>query len=100
MPSHPLAETQSAAAPSTPARPLRERTLLILWPAFLMAGVLEMLTFAVVDPGSLHWFGAAAIEWSRSTVYSVSFFIFWGVIASSAALTALLEGPGPPRSGG
>lgn len=76
-------------------RPLRARALLILWPAFVMAGVLEMLVFAVVDPGSLHWFGADPIEWPRSAVYSVTFLIFWGVIATSAAITQVLEAPGP-----
>lgn len=81
--------------PGTP-RPFRERVLLILWPAFLMAGVLEMLVFVVVDPTQLHWFGAEAIEWSRSAVYSVTFFIFWGAIATSGAITALLEAEGPP----
>ncbi len=28
-----------------------------LWPAFLVAGVIEMLVFAMVDPKHLHWFG-------------------------------------------
>lgn len=84
------------AAPRVPGavRPWRERALQILWPAFLMAGVLEMLVFAVVDPSSLQWFGAEPIGWSRSAVYSVTFFIFWGVIATSGAMTALLEEPG------
>jgi len=77
-----------------PQRPLHERLLLVLWPAFLMAGVLEMLVFAVVDPSGLHWFGADPIEWSRSAVYSVTFFIFWGVISLSGAITMLLESPG------
>jgi len=76
-------------------RPFRERALLILWPAFLMAGVLEMMVFAVVDPSTMHWFGADPIEWSRTAVYSVTFFIFWGAIATSGAITALLEEPGP-----
>jgi hypothetical protein len=75
-------------------RPFRARALLVLWPAFVMAGVLEMLVFAVVDPGSLHWFGAEPIAWSRSAVYSVTFFIFWGVISTSTAITLLLEAPG------
>ena len=56
-----------------------------------MAGVLEMLVFAVVDPGDLHWFGGAPLDWSRQAVYTVTFFIFWGVIAASGALTALLD---------
>ena len=73
-----------------PSRPLRARVLLILWPSFVMAGVLEMLVFAVVDPTALHWPGADTVEWSRSTLYSVAFLIFWGVIASSAAITEFL----------
>jgi len=76
-----------------PRRAFRARALLILWPAFVMAGVLEMLVFAVVDPGSLHWFGSDAIEWSRNTVYSVTFLIFWGVIGLSAAVTQFLDDP-------
>ncbi|HJV60741.1 MAG TPA: hypothetical protein VJ743_07325 [Albitalea sp.] len=69
--------------------------MLILWPAFVMAGVLEMLVFVVVDPTSLHWFGGEPLQWSRSAVYSVTFFIFWIVIATSGAITQLLEAPGP-----
>lgn len=65
----------------------------VLWPSFLMAGVLEMLTFAVVDPRSLHWFGGASIEWPPLAVYTVTFFIFWGVIAVGSALTQLLGAP-------
>jgi len=83
--------TQRLADP--PARPFPSRALLILWPAFLMAGVLEMLVFAVVDPGSLHWFGSDPVDWSRSSVYSVTFLIFWAVIGLSGAITALLESP-------
>ena len=98
MPSHLAVDTTLQGGPAPRPRPFRERALLILWPAFLMAGVLEMMVFAVVDPSSMHWFGAEPIEWSRSAVYSVTFFIFWGVIATSGAITALLEEPGPPSS--
>jgi hypothetical protein len=63
-----------------------------------MAGVLEMLVFVVVDPTTMHWFGADPVDWSRSAVYSVTFFIFWGVIATSGAITLLLEAPGPSSS--
>lgn len=90
---HPVADI-GAREPQPPARGrMLQHALLILWPSFLMAGVLEMLVFAVVDPSSLHWFGAEAIDWSRSAVYSVTFFIFWGVIATSGAITRLLEMP-------
>lgn len=70
---------------------MKQRALTILWPAFLMAGVLEMLVFAVIDPGDLHWFGGAPVELSNQAVYTVTFLIFWGVIATAGALTSLLE---------
>jgi hypothetical protein len=70
---------------------VKRRALTILWPAFLMAGVLEMLVFAVVDPGSLTWFGSVPIDWPRQAVYTVTFLIFWFIIATAGALTALLE---------
>ena len=73
-------------------RPFRERALLILWPAFVMAGVLEALVFAVVDPESLHWFGSAtALDWSASAVYSVTFLIFWVVGANARTSEFLIS---------
>ena len=73
-------------------RPTMKRLgMTILWPAFLMAGVLEVLVFAVVDPGELHWFGGAVIAWPAQAIYSISFLIFWGVISTAGALTALLS---------
>ena len=69
----------------------RLRAMAILWPAFLMAGVLEMLVFALVDPAALHWFGGAAVELPPSAVYTLAFFVFWAVIATAGALTQLLE---------
>jgi hypothetical protein len=66
------------------------RFITILWPAFLMAGVLEALVFVVVDPNEFQWFGGPLIGWSPRAIYSVTFLIFWGVIATSSALTALL----------
>jgi hypothetical protein len=66
------------------------RMLWVLWPSFLMAGVLEMLVFSLVDPGSLQWFGGAPVEWSSSAVYTVAFFLFWIIISTAGALTQLL----------
>ncbi|WP_297401917.1 hypothetical protein [Hydrogenophaga sp.] len=61
----------------------------IAWPAFLLAAVLEMVVFALVDPGDLHWAGQP-LAWSRQAVYTVSFFAFWGVTLASSALSVLL----------
>ncbi|MEO7150922.1 MAG: hypothetical protein ABIX46_04305 [Burkholderiaceae bacterium] len=89
----PRHDPDPAGLPAGVAHLLRARALQILWPAFLMAGVLEALVFVVVDPLSLHGFGAGPLGWSASAVYSVAFLIFWGVIATSGALTALLDVP-------
>ena len=69
---------------------MKQRALRVLWPAFLMAGVLEMLVFAVVDPNDLHWFGGSAIGWSSQAIYTVTFLIFWGAVATAGAITVLL----------
>ncbi|HEX7441328.1 MAG TPA: hypothetical protein VF319_14650 [Caldimonas sp.] len=69
---------------------MKQRALRILWPAFLIAGVLEMLVFAVVDPRELRWFGGPLIGWPPLTIYSVTFLMFWGAVATAGALTALL----------
>lgn len=63
------------------------------WPSFLMAGVLEMLVFSLVDPTQLHWFGGAPVELSPMAVYTLAFFVFWIVIALAAALSQLLAEP-------
>jgi hypothetical protein len=86
--------TPRATDPAAPgARGTRGAALLILWPSFLMAGVLEMLVFVVVDPRRLQWFGAEPLDWSPSAVYSVTFLIFWAVISASGVITRLLEAP-------
>lgn len=61
----------------------------IAWPAFLMAGIAEMLVFAFVDPAELRWFGDPLI-FSRETIYTITFFIFWIITITSSSLTTLL----------
>lgn len=69
---------------------MRRLALTVLWPAFLMAGVLEALVFVVVNPEELRWFGGPAVALSTSAVYTVTFLIIWAVMSTSGALTALL----------
>ncbi len=73
--------------------PKSTRLLCILWPAFVMAGVLETLIFAVVDPQHLQWFGTTPVEWQPTTLYSVAFLVFWLVIAIAAGMTQFLAHP-------
>lgn len=51
-----------------------QRLMWIAWPAFLMAGVLEMLVFALVDPQDMHWFGQP-LALSREGVYTIAFLL-------------------------
>ncbi|MGN6529961.1 MAG: hypothetical protein ACTHL8_26515 [Burkholderiaceae bacterium] len=78
---------------------MRHRTLTILWPSFLMAGVLEGVVFSLVDPrdiGVERW----ADGLSPLGVYTLGFLLFWAVVSCASALTALLvleqDGAPPP----
>lgn len=68
---------------------MQKRLMWIVWPAFLMAGVLEMLVFAMVDPQDMRWFGSP-LDVSRQGIYTVAFFVFWIAIAVAGGLTTLL----------
>lgn len=66
-----------------------QRMMWIAWPAFLVAGMLEFLVFACVDPEELSWFGGT-LPLSRQGLYTVAFFAFWFLAMVSSALTTLL----------
>jgi hypothetical protein len=87
------ANASDALTTETPATSmLAQRIMWILWPSFLMAGVLEILVFAMVDPQDLHWFGQA-VQLSREGIYTIAFFAFWFITMLSSALTVLLAIP-------
>lgn len=69
---------------------LAKRMMWVAWPAFLVAALLEMLVFALIDPRDLHWFGHP-LALSRQGVYTVAFFAFWALAMLSSGLTALLS---------
>lgn len=68
------------------------RLVTVLWPAFLAAGVMEMLVFAFVAPSELHW-GKAFIDMPPAGIYTLAFFAFWGVTSLSSWLTLALSVP-------
>ncbi len=72
-----------------------QKLMWVAWPAFLVACVLEMLVFAVVDPESLHWFGHP-LALSNQGIYSMAFLLFWLVSCAAGSLTLLLAQPGEP----
>ena len=63
--------------------------MFIFWPSFLMAGVMEIAVFAMVDPQDLHLFNQT-IDVSRQGIYTLSFFIFWIICAASSCLSLFL----------
>lgn len=65
---------------------LAQRWRSIAWPAFLAAAIMEMVVFAFVDPGDI-----APLGWSRNGVYTLAFFVFWGVTLFSSGITCLLS---------
>lgn len=72
------------------ANDLVQRVLWILWPAFLVAAVAELLFFALFDPADLHLFGQP-LDIARTPVYTIGFFVFWAIGAAASALTTLLQ---------
>lgn len=68
---------------------LTQRLMWIVWPAFLVACVIEALVFTVVDPRDLQWFGHP-LSISPEGVYTLAFFVFWVLTTASSALTTLL----------
>jgi hypothetical protein len=67
-----------------------KRLIWILWPSFIVAAAAEALFFTVFDPRDLTVFGEP-IEASRTAIYSVGFFLFWGFAAASSALTCFFQ---------
>ena len=68
------------------------------WPAFLMASVLELVVFAMVDPADVQWMGHP-LEISRSSVYSLGFFLFWGICFFGNVLMMFLNCATCPGAG-
>jgi hypothetical protein len=67
--------------------------MVVLWPAFVAACLLEVAVFAFVDPAMLHMPDGSALPLTRTAVYSLGFFLFWGACALAAgAALWLAEG--------
>lgn len=74
-----------------------KRMMWILWPSFLVGGIAEGVFFTLIDPQELYLLGEP-VHWSPTAVYSVGFFLFWGVAAASSALTCFLQRGGDELS--
>lgn len=63
--------------------------VLIGWPAFLAACLLQGLVFAVIDPAEVHWPGQQS-QPTRQAVYTVAFFLFWLIAMACSSLVLWL----------
>jgi hypothetical protein len=84
-------EQSDVATGSGESRGLR-RWLLMVWPAFLAACLLEALVFSMVDPREVRWFGHA-LHPTRQAAYTVAFFAFWLVSMACSGLVLWLAAP-------
>jgi hypothetical protein len=68
---------------------LAQRLMWIVWPAFLVAGLADVIFFMLFDPIDLHVFDNP-LDISREAFYTFGFFGFWGLAIASSALTVFL----------
>ena len=69
-----------------------KRWVLITWPSFLAACLLEALVFSAVDPSEVNWPGQTT-QPSRQAVYTAAFFSFWLIAMASSSLVLWLSKP-------
>lgn len=73
------------------------RTLMwILWPAFIVGGIAEVIFFTLFDPMELPFSdtvlaGGQQLGENRMMVYTIGFFVFWFFAAASSAFTCFLQ---------
>ncbi|MBD3671562.1 MAG: hypothetical protein HUJ29_12405 [Gammaproteobacteria bacterium] len=72
--------------------PRIQRMIAVLWPSFIMAGVATILFFTAFDPRDF-LITTRFAELSRLGAYSIGFFLFWLLTASSCLLTCYFQRP-------
>jgi hypothetical protein len=69
---------------------LARRLAIVVWPAFLVAGVLEIAVFAFVDPSAVHAPDGRPLGLSDLAIYSLAFFVFWALVSVGCLLALRL----------
>jgi len=82
-----------------PDTPKIQRVIAVLWPSFLTAGVATILFFTAFDPSAL-LIDTPFADASRLGAYTVGFFLFWLLTASSCILTCYFQRPCAPGGPG
>ena len=76
--------------------PTCQKTVSVLWPAFLTAGLATILFFTAFDPVVLLQETRFA-DTSRLGAYSIGFFLFWLLTTTSCAMTCFFRKPCNPK---
>lgn len=58
----------------------------VLWPAFIAAGIAEIVFFTAIDPQQLYLLGQP-VELPAIATYSIGFLMFWLICAGSSLMT-------------
>lgn len=69
---------------------MKFKSILVLWPSFLVAGIVNSLFFTLFDPLELVVNGESLFD-SRVLAYSLGFFACWLFAGLSSALTLFFE---------
>ena len=72
--------------------PKTQKFIAVLWPSFLSAGVATILFFTAFDPQLMMALGGFE-QISRLGGYTIGFFLFWLLTASTCALTCYFQRP-------
>ncbi|MEJ2142730.1 MAG: hypothetical protein P8Y24_10340 [Gammaproteobacteria bacterium] len=72
--------------------PKIQRIIAVLWPSFLTAGLATILFFTAFDPQLLMQVSGYG-HISRLGGYTIGFFLFWILTASTCALTCYFQKP-------
>lgn len=72
--------------------PMVQKLIAVLWPSFLTAGLATILFFVAFDPQLIVAVSGYG-DISRLGGYTIGFFLFWILTASSCALTCYFQRP-------
>ena len=65
------------------------KLMAVLWPAFVMALVGDLLFFTVIDPAELYFLGRQ-VDLGPLATYTIGFVLFWALACASSAFTYFL----------
>lgn len=67
-----------------------QRIIWIMWPSFIVAGLMTIVFFTLVDPADLSIFGVSLQDY-RIATYSSGFLLFWVFFAGDSWLTLFFQ---------